>query len=355
MEARKKMSTNTKEDPKCCHRTRMELDDLHGKHFGQPIWATLFFMNDQAPAPFVVRSGIPSSIPRCIKCGHTIDEHAQGSPPIRLPNAVALDDIIAAAEPVTMLGIRQLLQPIVQALLPNPWEDLSNQTRMPSFLGVLERDWKVNAYPKFCCILQGVYGEDCAKFHPSCECWTVGAHILPRSTRGKLQSIQLLFPRWTAAEIDSAQNGLPLCKEFEEAFDNLSICLVFEQGWWVVKVLDPLLSGAISLTNCMTRTATKFQPSNLSWKLVHNARIRISDVVSRRALVLHAHFCHAKHKLRLSPALYDGDAKRVGSPPKDFQQWLQDVNTETGGGTQLSIPTPPDQNQNAKWNDDDDR
>ena len=194
--------------------------------------------------------------------------------------------------------------------------------------------------------------KDCAKFPSSCECWTVGAHILPHSTCGKLQSIRLLFPRWTSAEIDSAQNGLPLCKEFEEAFDKLSICLVFEQGSWVVKVLDPLLSGAISLTNCMTRKATKFQPSNLSWKLVHNAKIRISDVVSRRALVLHAHFCHAKYNLRLLPALYDGDAKRGGSPPKDFQQWLQDVNTETGGGTQLSIPTPPDQNANSSEDDD---
>jgi hypothetical protein len=66
-------------DLKCCHRTREELDDLLKQSRMNPsiseLFTDYFFTNDQAPAPFVALTDIPAKIPRCLKCGHTIDEH----------------------------------------------------------------------------------------------------------------------------------------------------------------------------------------------------------------------------------------------------------------------------------------
>ena len=58
-----------------CGRTQEILDALHKEHFGQPLWGTYFFRNDQPTKKHPTRDDLDDVVPRCIKCGCTTDEH----------------------------------------------------------------------------------------------------------------------------------------------------------------------------------------------------------------------------------------------------------------------------------------
>ena len=60
-----------------CARTRAELDSLIKEHFQKPLWDMLFFTNGVGSKLFPPRDDLDPNIPRCLKCGCTIDEHSE--------------------------------------------------------------------------------------------------------------------------------------------------------------------------------------------------------------------------------------------------------------------------------------
>ena len=184
-------------------------------------------------------------------------------------------------------------------------------------------------YPDFCCVLQGLYSsEELARFGESCEQWTVGAHLLPVSTErttGLLNSFcslkKLLSLDWSSTSVP--QNGLPLCKELEEALDRQDLCFVYvpQQHSWVVRVVNPMLRGTVTLTNYWTRKPTPFQPRNLTWERIDGTGVRMAPEVSRRVLLYHAHRAADKHGVSLELQV---DSERADSEVW-VKQFLQDL------------------------------
>ena len=241
-------------------------------------------------------------------------------------NVTALSQIPQLVEGMKI--IVSFMPMVVSALTPNPWSAISQTARPDSFLKVIADNWvRVNpSFPNFCCVLQSVYSaSECKKFDNTCQCWMVGAHIIPHSYDvSKLGH----FFKWNQEDVDSPQNGLPLCKELEVAFDMLQWCLNYDQSKqsWVIEVVDDTLSGRIVLTNAVTRDPTRFQIHDLTWDNLRGQPIRIADVVSRKALIYHAHFAVTKHKKQKDIALnYSGDKTRSNSPEENVRQWLSGI------------------------------
>jgi hypothetical protein len=186
---------------------------------------------------------------------------------------------------------------VVEAMLPNPWDALSESTKEGPFLSKLKEHWSnTHLYPNFCIVLQGIYSlEELQGFPSACESWTVGAHIVPHSCQGELFGRLQRFLDVSWVSTDEACNGLPLCKVLEVAFDRLQLCFIYdpEQGSWVVRVLDDNLRGVITLKD-RNNNRTRFQPPALTWERVNGSAVQIAEIVSRRALVLHAYWCAKK-------------------------------------------------------------
>jgi hypothetical protein len=219
-----------------------------------------------------------------------------------------------------------ILRMVAEALTPDPWSNLSQTKRPDSFIDKIKDSWTFNAYPAFCCVLQSVYGAECSRFGKSCETWTVGAHIIPHSF--DIQRLRHIL-RWQPGAVDSPCNGLPLCKELEEAFDKSQWCLNYDEMrlGWILLVLDPELRGTtISLTHRQSRKRTKFQPRGLTWDFLDGKEVRLADDVSRSALVYHA-YCASK-RFALPPGVrlnILGDRKRKNSPPTGVHDWLRGI------------------------------
>jgi hypothetical protein len=226
-----------------------------------------------------------------------------------------------------------MLPMVFKALTPNPWDDLSQQTKRPdNFLSTIAPSWvEVLKYPHFCCVLQGAFGATCEDFKIDCEKWTVGAHIVPHSC--KFQTIRHLFPEWTALSIDSPANGLPLCKELEAAFDAQRWCLNYDESGrcWRFLLLDDTLRGRITLTSRTNKEPTRFQIKGLTWESLQGVAVPIADIVSRKALLFHA-VCSATTHQKSSLVNVNGDRKREKSPRQDVQAWLTTVVHPTAVG-----------------------
>ena len=155
------------------------------------------------------------------------------------------------------------LVPLVTALcrgvVKNPWEKHRGTTRVPRFLkDVIAPYWaEVHpTFPAFCCILQGYYTpRQLQGFHPSCDSWTIGAHIIPHSYEDFGPLKRVLELGWDS--LDVPENGLPLCRVFEQAFDKLQLCFVYADCRWTVWVLDPSLRGRVEFTDASNDTKTR--------------------------------------------------------------------------------------------------
>ena len=222
----------------------------------------------------------------------------------------------------TQAVLLQMLPMLASALTKNPWDSLSESTRV-DMLPLISPQWGHLSFPRFCCVLQGYYTFDEVRLFPSgCEVWTVGAHIIPHSSGKSVQSLKPIL-KWSAADVDSCINAIPLCKEFEVAFDRLQLCFIFHATkGWVLRVMDPQLSGVITLTHAKSRDVTRFQPPNLTWGRVNGTVVKIADCVSRTALVYHSHFTAERHG-HLEEVTYEADKKRTGSPPEMVQEWMK--------------------------------
>jgi hypothetical protein len=188
----------------------------------------------------------------------------------------------------------------------DPWATSSHTTRESAFLPLIKSSWAFLQYPDFCCVLQGLFSsKGLARFGKSCEKWTVGAHLLPVSIERKtgLNSFcslkKLLGLDWPSTSVP--QNGLPLCKELEEALDRQDLCFVYvpQRHSWVVRVVNPMLRGTVTLTDRWTREITPFQPPGLTWERIDGTGVRMAPVVSRRVLLYHAHRAADKHGVSL--------------------------------------------------------
>ena len=189
----------------------------------------------------------------------------------------------------------------------DPWATGSYTTRESAFLDVIHPSWlSVTEYPDLCCVLQGLYSsEELASFGKGHKTWTVGAHLLPAriermSGMNSFCSLKkLLGLDWSSTTVP--QNGLPLCKELEEALDRQDLCFVYvpQRNSWVVSVVNPELHGNVTLTHHKHRSITQYQPPGLTWERINGTRVQISSVVSRRVLLYHAHRAADKHGVSL--------------------------------------------------------
>eukprot|EP00760_Papus_ankaliazontas_P021498 PhM_4_TR18694/c3_g3_i5/m.98710 len=198
-------------------------------------------------------------------------------------------------------------------------------------------------YPRFCCILQSMYQPGALANYPTdCESWTLGAHIIPhRFDVSRLRHVL----GWSSETRESEANALPLCKEFEVAFDKKQLCFLYDGSDWRVRVCDPSLQGPIVLTDRQSKLPTKFQPSNLTWDAVDNQKVTLAPCVSRKALIYHAHCtCTTHPHVAMPPVSYRGDQTRSGAPPEDITQWLAAVQLPGARGEEATTaeqPRPP--------------
>ena len=155
-----------------------------------------------------------------------------------------------------------LLTMLCRAVVKNPWENHRSKTRAPYFLrDILCRHWEEvhPRYPDFCLILQGCFTpHQLETFDKSCDLWTTGAHIIPQSCEGFCTLERILNFRWDG--LDVPQNGLPLCRVFEVAFDKLQICFVCTDGRWRVRVLDRSLHGQVNFITADGNKPTRSAP-----------------------------------------------------------------------------------------------
>ena len=103
----------------------------------------------------------------------------------------------------------------------------------------------------------------------------------------------------------------------EVAFDRRQLCFIYDsdRGSWVVRVLDDSLRGTITLTDSKNKP-TRFQPPGLTWELVDGAVVKLAEIVSRRALLLHAYWC-AKSQGKAIPLCAD-DVRTVS------KEWVRE-------------------------------
>ena len=159
----------------------------------------------------------PSNIPRCLKCGCTIDEHNGGSPPIQVPLS-ARSPVVDPAEAELVVAMKEFFMPLLRGMLiPKP---VSKNTSVPPLVKQRMLDYYKSAN---CLILRKVLlkGVDSKEKYKGrmMPCYpAVHAHIVPQSTMSALEMLQI--------DVDDARNALPLFKHIELEWDRGNIAII---------------------------------------------------------------------------------------------------------------------------------
>ena len=309
---------------KPCGFTKGDLIDLNAKHFQQPLWSSYFFTNNNNPTKHLKRVDLASDdMPRCIKCGKTIDEHLPDSPPIPLPTVQEAYRFV------------------------NPWSGHQSVTVSTEF-SLLRALQEIDGTPARCTVLKQLF--------PRCHyeaCTLVGAHIIPRRAIVCFQALQAgPLAGWAEGDLNSAKNGIVMAKFIEDQFDNLFWCFVpgKTRGKWMIRVFASDLSTAVPIYN-RGRVAGKFvkacslaknaqgevipcsvtDSTPLTFADLDGKELDLPEVVSVSAIMYHAEKTFERHnrsaEFRSLIPQFVAASKRKGSPP-NIAAWLCDVSTK---------------------------